>query len=131
MLKINFKQETKDFIFAVIRYLFLFCSVLFVIFSFAELVKPRIILSYLNLDVFLLILIILGALSILMSSSAKPSQKLEFLDHSAIILFSILFGILILYLARNLGLLCILLGIASAIICYFFIILNFKSEQND
>ena len=131
MLKINFKPETKDLIFAVTRYLFFFFFALFVIFSFAELIKPRIILNYLNLDLFLLVLIILGALSILMPPLVKPSQKLEFLDYSTTILFSILFGILILYLARNLGFLCIFLGIASAIICYFFIILNFKPEQND
>lgn len=127
MLKINFKN--KNVLAVISRDLFLTLFVLFFIFSFLELLKPRIITNYINLDIFLFILVLSGVFTIIFfPQAAKISQKLKFYDYSTIILFSVLIGILIFYLSRGIGLLSFLVGIVSAIITYLFIVLNLKSE---
>ena len=125
MPKINFKN--KKTLLIIIRDLFLVAFVLLIVFSFMELLKPRIITNYLNLDIYLLILLLLGIISIsFYSQEKKEISRLKLLDYSTIILFSILVGILIFYLIREIGVLSMLVGIISAIICYLFIILNYK-----
>jgi len=123
----NLDKNLKNFILLIIRDLFLASFALFVIFSFLEIVKPKIILNYLNLDIFLLVLLVLGIITVLYYEPAeKVGKKLNFLDYSTICLFSILVGILCLYLTRAIGWLSILVGIISAVIC-FNLILNSES----
>jgi hypothetical protein len=123
----NLDKNLKNLILLIIRDLFLAAFVLLIVFTFLEIVKPKIILNYLNLDIFLLVVLILGIITILYYEPAeKAGQKLKFLDYSTICLFSILVGILCLYLTRAIGLLSILVGIVSAVIC-FNLILNSES----
>ncbi len=127
MLKINFKNNKVLAI--IIQDLFLAFLVLFLIFSLLELLKPRIITNYINLNIFLLLLILLGVIAILFQPEEKKEiKKLNFLDYSTIILFCVLVGVLIFYLIRAVGILSILIGIASAIISCFFIILIYKND---
>ncbi|HDQ22809.1 MAG TPA: hypothetical protein ENN28_02420 [Candidatus Uhrbacteria bacterium] len=120
MLKINFKDN--KILPAVVRDLFLAGFVLLVIFSFLELFKPRIVTNYLNLDIFLFFLLLLGAVAIMHQRQEKKKiKKLNFLDYSTICLFSVLVGILIFYLTRTTGIFSFLIGLAGVVICYFFI----------
>ncbi|MFC1598740.1 hypothetical protein ACFL2U_01905 [Patescibacteria group bacterium] len=126
MKLLNKLLGSKNFL-VIIRDLFVAFFILFIIFSVLELIKPKIVLNYINLDLFLVILFLLGIVVILFfPQEKKNTKKLHFLDYSMISLFSILVGILLFYLTRELGLLNILVGLAGFIICYFFIILNYK-----
>jgi len=122
-------KNWKNLILIIIRNLFLASFLLLVIFTFLEIIKPKIILNYLSLDAFILAVLILGVITALYYEvEKKESRKLNFLDYSAIILFSILFGIFCFYLTRAIGWLSILVGLASAIICHFFIISNCQEK---
>jgi len=123
----NLDKNLKNLILTIIRDLFLAAFALLIVFTFLEIVKPKIILNYLNFDIFLLLVLILGIITILYYEPAeKAGQKLKFLDYSTICLFSILVGILCLYLTRAIGWLSILVGLVSAVIC-FNLILNSES----
>ena len=111
----------------IIRDLFVAFFILFIVFSVLELIKPRIVLNYINLDLFLIVLFLLGITVILFfPQQKKQSKKLHFLDYSTIFLFSILVGIFTFYLTRELGLLNIMVGLIGFIISYFFIISTYK-----
>ena len=134
MRKINFKNN--KFFLTIIRDLFIAFFGLFVIFAFLELFKPRIVANYLNLDIFLFLLLLLGAAAIMLQPQPQEKKgcKLKFLDYPAIILFSVLAGVLISHLTREIGILSILIGVASTVICYYFIkMLNsdFYSAEDD
>ncbi len=125
----NFSKNLKLFLSTIIRDLFLLAFILFIIFSFLEILKPRIILNYLNLDFYLFILILLGVITIFFHpQEEKKAKELKLLEYTTIVLLSVLVGILIFYLTRGIGVLSILIGIVSAVICYLFIILNLRSE---
>jgi amino acid transporter len=124
MLKINFKPETKNLILIIIRDLFFGALALLAIFSLMEIIKPRIVLNYINLDVFLLIVIFLGVITaVFYQPQPKEKSKLKFWGNLTVLLISVLIGIACVYLARSLGYLSILVGIATAIISYYLIIL--------
>jgi len=126
-MKLLNKLLNKKSCLIIIRDLFVAIFIVFIIFSFLELIKPRIILNYINLDLLLLVLLVLGVVVILFFPQEKKIQKkLHFLDYSTIFLFSCLIGILLFYLTRELGMLNILIGLVGFIICYFFIILTYK-----
>lgn len=127
MLKINFKPETKNIILIIVRDAFLAFYFLLAAFSVMEIIKPRLVTGYINLNLFMFSLIILGMITIIyFQPQNKEVKKLEFLDYSTIILFSVLVGIFASYLTRQIGTLAILVGIISFIISAYFIILNFK-----
>lgn len=112
----------KKNIFILVRELFIIMFVLFIIFSMLEIIKPKIVINYINLDWFLLILIILGFIAVFFSPHKdQKNKKLEFLEHSAIILFSIVIGILFFILTSAIGILALLIAIISIIITYFVI----------
>jgi hypothetical protein len=124
MRGINFKPETKNLILEIIRDLFFGSLALLVIFSFMEIIKPRIVLNYINLDIFLLLVIVLGVITVIFyQTQPKQAVKFKFWGKLAVILISVLIGIASVYLAKNIGYLSILVGIATAIISYYLIIL--------
>lgn len=124
MFKINFKPETKNLILVIIRDLFFGSLALLAIFSFMEIVKPRIVLNYINLDIFLLAVIFLGVITAVMyQPPAMEKSKLKFWGNLTVLLISVLIGIACVYLAKSIGFLSILVGIATAIISYYLIIL--------
>lgn len=124
MLKINFKSETKKLICEIVRDLFLATLALFAIFSGLEIIKPRIVLNYINLDIFLLVLIVLGIFTIVIyQPQLKGMVKVKFWSNLLILLLAIIIGIVVVYMAKSLGYLSILVGLATAIISYYFIIL--------
>ena len=89
-----------------------------------EVIKPRIVLSYINLDIFLLAVIFLGVITAVMyQPQIKEKSKLKFWGKLTVLLISVLVGIACIYLAKNIGYLSILVGIATAIISYYLIIL--------
>ncbi len=118
----------KDQILIIIRDLFVILFILFIVFSFLELLKPRIILNYLDLDLYLLILILLGIITALYSPLPVQENKLKFYDYLTIFLLAILIGFVLIYLTSQLGYLSILIGLAGFVICFFFIILIFKGR---
>ncbi|MCX6743248.1 MAG: hypothetical protein NT116_03345 [Candidatus Parcubacteria bacterium] len=123
----NSDKKFQNAIKLIIRDLFVASFLLLVIFSFLEIIKPKIILNYLNFNVFFLAILILGVITILyFEPEPKEVKKLNFLDYSAIILFSILVGIFCFYLTRGIGWLSVLVGIASIIICYLFITTDYR-----
>jgi hypothetical protein len=127
MLKLKINAATKDRLLFIARDLFLGLFVLLAVFNFLEIIKPRIVTSYVNLDYFLLALVLLGLITVFYYQPvAKEIKKLNFLDYLTIILFSILIGIFGIYLTKGLGYLSILVGLATAIISYYFIILCYK-----
>lgn len=124
MLKINIRPQLKNLLLIICRDLFLGLFFLLVIFSAMEAVKPRIVTSYINLDLFLLLLLIFGLFTIAYyQPMEKETNKLKFLDQLTIVLFSVVIGIFIIYLTRQIGWLAILVGLAAVIINYYFIIL--------
>jgi peptidoglycan/LPS O-acetylase OafA/YrhL len=109
------------------RDLFTAFFLLFIIFSVLELIKPKIVLNYINQDLFLVILFLLGISVILFfPQENKKPKKLKFLDYSTIFLLAVLVGILLFYMTRELGIFNILIGLIGFIICYFFMILTYK-----
>lgn len=127
MLKINFKPETKKILLTIIKNLFLIFYLLAVVFSAMEAVKPRIVMNYISLELFLLLLLILGIITIAYYQPVeKEIKKLKFLDNLTITLLSVVAGIFTVYLTRQIGWLAILVGLTSAIICYYFTILCYK-----
>jgi hypothetical protein len=124
MYKINIKPETKNLILEIIRDLFFGGFALLVIFSFMEIVKPRIVLNYINLDIFLLVVIVMGVITaVFYQAQPRQAVKLKFWGKLTFLLISVLIGITCVYLAKSLGYLSILVGIATAIISYYLIIL--------
>jgi len=120
----HFKPETKNLILVIIRDLFFGALTLFSVFSVMEIIKPRIVLNYINLDVFLLIVIVLGIITVIYyQPKPKEGVKLKFWENLTIILISVLIGIASVYLAKNIGYLSILVGLATAIISYYLLIL--------
>ena len=70
-------------------------------------------------------MIFFGIITVLYFEPEKKEQKkISFWAKSALILLSILIGILFFYLTRAIGWLSIMVGIASAIIYYFIIYIN-------
>ncbi len=127
MLKINFKNN-KIFLLS-LKYLFLILFILFIVFSFFELLKPRIITNYLDLNVYLLFLIFLGVITVLFQPQQQSETKsLNFFDYFTIFLFSVLIGLAIYYFIQTAGFISILVGIAGSVIAYFFIILTYKND---
>ncbi|MCX6744218.1 MAG: hypothetical protein NTX82_01705 [Candidatus Parcubacteria bacterium] len=127
MLKINFKPATKNLFLIIIKDVFLAFYFLLIIFFVMEIVKPRIVTSYISLDLLMFGLIILGIITIFYyQPKAKEVKKLNFLDYSTIILFSVLIGIFTAYLVRQIGILAGLVGLVSAIISYYFATLIYK-----
>jgi len=127
MLKINFNPKVKAVILLIIKNFFLVFYFLFVAFSLMEIIKPKIITNYINLNIFILVLLSLGVVTLLFyQPKQKDTKKLNFLDYLTIILFSVLIGIAVFYLVKGIGFLAILVGLASAIISYFFIVLNYQ-----
>lgn len=112
----------------IIRDLFIVLFVLFIIFSFLELLKPQIVFNYLDLNLYILILIILGSITALYGPLKEQQVNLKFSDYKTILLLSILIGLFIIYASRGIGYLSILVGLASFIMCFFLILLIFKSR---
>lgn len=122
MLKINIKQGTRDLISIVAKDLFLVLFALFLVFTIAEAIKPRIILSYISLDLMLGLLLLFGLITVfLYQPKAREKKNFNFLDYSAIIFCAILLGLISTYFTRQIGYLALLVGVASAIISYYFI----------
>ena len=127
MLKINIKQEVKNLILLIIRDLFLVLFFLLIAFSAMEAVKPRLVTNYISLELFFAAILVLGIITMAYyQPTHREPKKLRFWDYLAIILFSVLAGIFIVYLTRPLGWLAILVGLAAAIICYYFITLCYQ-----
>jgi hypothetical protein len=123
----NSDKNWKNLISVIIRDLFVASFILFIIFSFLEIIKPKIILNYLDLNIYFLVMILFGLVTIIyFKPEPKEIKHLNFLDYSAIILFSILIGILSFYLTRTIGWLSILVGLIGAVICYYFVIKNYE-----
>lgn len=112
----------------IIRDLFIVLFVLFIVFSFLELLKPQIVFNYLDLNLYILILIILGSITALYGPLKEQQVNLKFSDYKTILLLSILIGLFIIYASRGIGYLSILVGLASFIMCFFLILLIFKSR---
>jgi hypothetical protein len=124
MYGINFKSETKNLILGIIRDLFFGGVVLLAIFSLMEIIKPRIVLNYINLNIFLLVVIVLGVITVIyFQPQAKEIMKLKFWGKLTVILIAILIGIASIYLTKNFGYLSILVGIATGLISYYLMIL--------
>jgi len=120
----HFKPETKSLILVIIRDLFFGGLALLAVFSAMEIIKPRIVLNYINLNMFLLGVIILGVITVVYyQPQPKEGIKLKFWGNLAMILISVLIGIASVYLSKNIGYLSILVGLATAIISYYLIIL--------
>jgi hypothetical protein len=127
MLKLNIKPQTKDLLVIICRDLFLGLFALLAVFNVMEAVKPKIVTSYINLDWFLLILILLGLITVFyFQPEAKEIKKLNIIDNITIILFSVLIGVFMIYLTKGIGYLSILVGVAAIIISYYFITLCYK-----
>ena len=125
----NSDKKLQNAIKLIIRDLFVASFLLLVIFSFLEIIKPKIILNYLNFNIFFLVVIFLGVITVLFYEPEKNGiKKLKILDYSTIILFSILVGIFCFYMTRGIGWLSVLVGIVSIIICYFSIIINYQEN---
>ena len=60
------------------RDLFLTAFLLFIIFVFLELLKQGIIINYINLEIYLLLLFLLGIGNILLSQPVKKNPKINF-----------------------------------------------------
>ncbi|MFA5187892.1 MAG: hypothetical protein WC460_00845 [Patescibacteria group bacterium] len=121
-MKTSLDKNWKNILMVIFRDLFLASFFLFAVFTLMEIIKPKIILNYLNLDIYFFAMLILGALTVMYFAPEQGEiKKLNFLEHTAIILFSVVVGILVSYLTRTLGWLGILVGLACAVICYFFI----------
>jgi hypothetical protein len=125
----NSKTGIKNIILAFLRYLFLAGYFLFAVFTVLEIIKPRIITSFINMNIFLLLLAILGLIVI---NYYQPGEreiiKLNFLDKSAIFLASLLLAIFITYFTRQIGYLAILVGLAGLVISYYFIDSSYKEK---
>ena len=121
-MKINLDKNVTNIFLIIIRDLFLAAFSLFVVFTVLEIVKPKIILNYLNLDIYFFVMLGLGLITIYyFEPEVKEIKELKFLDYTAIILFSILAGIFCFYLTRSIGWLSILVGTVGAVICYLFV----------
>ncbi len=117
----------KNLLFAIARAVFLGLYFLFSIFAVLEIIKPRIVTNYINLSLLMFGLIILGVITIFyFQPEQKEVKKLNFLDYSTIILFSVFIGIFTAYLTRQIGWLAILVGLATVIISNYFTILCYK-----
>ncbi|OGY42583.1 MAG: hypothetical protein A2Y82_01720 [Candidatus Buchananbacteria bacterium RBG_13_36_9] len=129
MLKPNFKAETKNLFFLLGRNIFLSLFVLLIIFSVAELIKPRIIISYINTNIFIGSVLFFGLITMLYFQQNKQAmKKMNFLEQMTMILLSVLIGIFILFLTKSIGLLSILTGFAGTIIAYYLINLIYQND---
>jgi len=123
----NLDKKFKDIILIIIRDLFVASFLLLAIFSLLEIIKPKIILNYLNFGVFFSAVLILGIITVIyIEPENKEVKQLKALDYSAIILFTILVGIFCFYLTRAIGWLSVLVGIVGIIICYLFITTDYR-----
>ncbi|MBD3360085.1 MAG: hypothetical protein GF365_05275 [Candidatus Buchananbacteria bacterium] len=118
----------KEKVLIITRDLFITLFILFIFFSFLELLKPKIILNYIDLDLYLLVLILLGIITALYSPLPLKENKLKFYDYLTIFFLAILIGFVLIYLTSQLGYLSVLIGLSGFIICFFFIILIFKGR---
>lgn len=112
----------------IIRDLFTVMFILFLFFSFMELLKPRVVLNYINLDLYLFTMIILGIITITYTPLEKKDIKLNFNYCVLLIVFSALLGVLAIYLTWQIGLLSILIGLATAIIGFLLTKLIFQGR---
>ncbi|MDD5341297.1 MAG: hypothetical protein PHC97_02560 [Patescibacteria group bacterium] len=129
MPKFNLPDNFKKIILIIIRDLFLAMFAILTIFAFIEYFKPRIFLNYINLGIYLAILLILGAITVLFYPKEEGEQKkMKFLDYSTMILLSTLFGIFVIYFLQGMGYLSILVGACAAIICVTFLFTSIKKE---
>ena len=127
MLKINFKPATRNLLLIIIKDIFLGFYFLLILFAVMEIIKPRIVTSYIDLSLLMFGLMILGVITIFYYQPAqKELKKLNFLDYSTIVLFSVLIGIFTTYLVRQIGILAGLVGLVSTIISYYFVTLIYK-----
>lgn len=110
------------------RDLFITLFVLFNIFIILELIKPKIVLAYINLELHLILLLVLGGLTVMFFPLNQQQYQLKFWTNLLILLISIFLGILIIYLTREIGWLSSLIGLVSALIIYLFIISNLKGR---
>lgn len=110
------------------RDLFVILFILFIVFSFLELLKPKIILNYIDLNLYLLILILLGIITAVYNPLVEQKNKLKFNDLKTIFLLAFLIGLLMVYLTGRIGYLSLLVGLTSFIICFFFILLILKGR---
>jgi len=108
-----------------IRNAFVIGFVLLLIFIIMEVIKPKIVVTYLDLNWLAGIILVLGIITVLLhpENQSEPC-KLRFLDYSAIILLSLLIGLGVYFLTSWIGLMNIAVGIVSAVIGYLFIIFN-------
>ena len=111
----------KDFL-QFIRQVFVIGFVLLAIFIIMELIKPKIVATYIDLNWLAGIILALGIITVLLhpENQSEP-RKLRFWDYSAIILLSILVGLGVYFLTSGIGLMSIAVGIVSAVVCYLFI----------
>jgi hypothetical protein len=127
-MKLN--NETKNSILTIVRDAFMVGFVLFAVLSLLEILKPRIALNFFSLDLFLMILAVLGVITILFfQPQIFNRQGLKFMDKITLFFFSVLLGLLVLFLVRGLGWLCVLVGLASAVICYYFVSTNLNDNE--
>jgi hypothetical protein len=123
----NLDKKFKNIILIIVRDLFVASFLLLAIFSLLELIKPKIILNYLNFNLFFLVVLILGVITVLyFEPEYKEVKKLNFLDYSAIILFSVLIGIFSLYLTRAISWPSILVGVVGTVISYLLITIDYR-----
>ena len=123
MLKINFRPETKKIMLIITRDLFLVFYFLAMAFSALEAVKPRLVTNYISLDLFFLLLLAFGLITIAYYPAEECGVgKLKFLDYLTVLLFSVAAGTFTVYLTRQLGWLALLVGLVSSVIYYYFII---------
>jgi hypothetical protein len=113
----------------IVRDLFVAGFILFFVLSVMELIKPRIVMNYLNLDLYLLLLIFVGAITIMFEPESNYVKvSLSFYDHLTIFIFAILIGVGAIFFLKNLGFISILIGLLSVVISYFTIILVYKGR---
>ena len=119
----------KKGIFLVLRDIFITMFFLFIAFSTLELFKPQIVLHSLDLNVYFLIMLALGALVIWgQEPEAQAETKLKFFDKLTLVLVSFVLGLAFTFLTRGLGYLSILIGLCCAIITFLLVIIIYKGR---
>ena len=65
----------KQIALTILRDIFFFLFALFIIFTLMELIKPKIVLNYFNLDIYLVILLVFGIITILFYPYLEVSER--------------------------------------------------------
>jgi len=114
----------------IIRDVFIAALLAFIFLSVLELLRPTLVINFINLNYFFAVLLILGILNIFFPAEKDQSvSHLKFFNRILLLLIALGGAVMVFYLLKSILWLAVLLGFITLIFLYVSLTLLYKKED--